>query len=253
MRKYSGFGDRLLMIFIYASLVVILILVVAPVLNVLANSFSAPSAVVAGKVSFWPVEFSLQGYQAVLRNSLIMTGFLNSVIYTLFGTMLNLTLTFLLAYPLAMDGFYGKKVFLGYFIVTMFFSGGMVPSYLLMKDLHLLDTRLSMIVTAGVSVYNTIIARTYMRTTIDPDLYGAAAIDGAGDGTIFLRIVLPLSKPIIAVFTMMFAVGHWNSFFGGLMYLRNRDYFPLQLVLRQILDCMAFVDIPNCNARSACV
>lgn len=234
-RYFSGPGNIILMTFIYLFLILSLLVIALPIVNVVASSFSSARAVVAGKVIFWPVDFTLDGYLAVLTHKLIMTGFLNSILYTAFGTFMNITLTLFAAYPLSRNGFMGKKFITGFYTITMFIGGGMVPNYLLMKNLHLLNTRWVMIIPAGVAVYNMIIARTYMRTSIPLDLYGAAEIDGCSDAQTFFRIVLPLSKPIIAVLALSFAVGHWNSYFGGLMYLTDEKTYPLQLVLRKIL------------------
>ncbi|NLC67625.1 MAG: carbohydrate ABC transporter permease [Clostridiaceae bacterium] len=233
--KYEGFGDNVLLIFIYFILLMVLLAILLPMINIVSSSFSSPKAVMAGKVSLLPVEFTLVGYEAVLSNKLIVSGFRNSFIYTIFGTIMNLSMTLFAAYPLSRDGFFGNKFFVILFTITMFFSGGMVPSYLLMKNLRLINSPLAMIIPSGVAVYNMIIARTYMRTSIPLDIYGAAEIDGCSDSGIFFRIVIPLSKPLVAVLVLMFAVGHWNSYFGGLMYLRDENLFPLQLVLRKIL------------------
>lgn len=235
LQKYEGFGDKVLVMFIYFTLFIVLLTILLPVLNIVSASLSSPKAVAAGKVSLLPVEFTLVGYEAVLTNRLMRFGFINSIIYTVFGTIMNLSMTLFAAYPLSRDGFFGNKFFVVLFTITMFFSGGMVPSYLLMRSLDLINTPLAMIVPSGVVVYTMIIARTYMRTTIPLDIYSAAEIDGCSDSGIFFRIVVPLSKPLIAVLVLMFAVGHWNSYFGALMYLRDENLFPLQLVLRKIL------------------
>lgn len=245
-RQFGGIWDRLLISGIYLLLSIILSVILLPLINIVSSSFSSPKAVAAGRVSLFPVEFTLTGYQAVFTNELIQSGFLNSIIYTVLGTLMNVSLTLLAAYPLSRDGFVGHKLLIGFFTVTMFVSGGIVPSYLLMRDIGILYTRWAMIVPSGVSVYNMIIARTFMRTSIPADLYGAAEIDGCSDAGTFFRVVLPLVRPLIAVLILLFAVGHWNSYFGGLMYLRDENMFPLQLVLRKILILNQF-DITKMN------
>jgi len=235
VKQFGGFGDIVLMFVIYVILIFFALVILLPLINVLASSFSSPSAVISGRVGLWPVEFNVRGYQAVLSNTLITTGFRNSLFYSVGGTFMNLSLTLLVAYPLSREGLYGKKFFIGIYAVTMFIGGGMVPNYLLMRSLGLLDTWMVMVIPSGAAVGQVIIARTFMRTSIHGDLYGAAEVDGCSEFRIFFQIVLPLTKPMIAVFILMFAVGHWNSFFGGLMYLRSDSLFPLQLVLRRIL------------------
>lgn len=235
LKQFGGISDGLTIGAIYIFLICILLIILLPVMNIVSSAFSSPSAIVRGRVNLLPVEFTLLGFRAALTHSLIVSGFMNSIIYTVLGTLMNLSLTLCVAYPLSRDDLVGKRIIIAFFTITMFISGGIVPTFLLMNSLGLLDTRAAMIVPAGVSVFNMIIARTFMRTSIPKDLLGAAEIDGCSDFGIFIKIVLPLSKPLIAVLTLLFAVGHWNAFFGGLMFLRNSDLFPLQLVLRQIL------------------
>ena len=235
LKQFGGVGDSLFMGTIYFFLILILVIMLLPMMNIVSSSFSSPRAIVQGRVGIWPVEFTLLGFHAALSNQFIISGFINSIIYTTLGTFMNLSLTLCAAYPLSRDSFVGKKLFIAFFTITMFISGGLVPSFLLMNSLNLLDTRAVMIVTAGVSVFHMIIARTFMRTAIPADIYGAAEIDGCSDAKIFFRIVLPLIKPLIAVMVLMFAVGHWNAFFGAMIYLRSDNLFPLQLVLRNIL------------------
>jgi len=235
LKQFGGISDAFTIGVIYLFLICILLVILLPIMNIVSSAFSSPGAIVRGRVNLLPVDFTLLGFQAALTHSLIVSGFMNSIIYTVLGTLMNLVMTLCAAYPLARENLPGKKIIIGFFVVTMFISGGIVPTFLLMNSLNLLDTRAVMIIPAGVSVFNMIIARTFMRTSIPADLFGAAEIDGCNDIGIFLKIVLPLSKPLIAVLTLMFAVSHWNAFFGGLMFLRSNELFPLQLVLRQIL------------------
>ena len=240
LRQFSGLSDNMLMGVIYAFLIFVLIVILIPIINIIASSFSSSKAVVAGKVTLWPVDFSLKGYQAVFNNRLIAGGFLNSLYYMVIGTSINLIVTMLAAYPLSHKSLVGRRAITFFFSFTMFFSGGMIPTYLVVKDLGMIDTVWAMVIPGAMSVYNVIIARTFMQNSIPYDLYESAMIDGCSYCKAFFRITLPLSKSVIAVLTLMFAVGHWNAYFGALMYLRTQSKFPLQLVLRQILVLNSF-------------
>lgn len=223
------------MIGIYVFLIAVLVVMLYPLIYVVSASFSSPSAVASGKVFLWPVEPTLLGYEAVFQNQKIVTGFLNSVFYLVVGTALNLVMTMLAAYPLSRKEFYGKKVVTAIFVFTMYFSGGLVPSYLLMKNLGLLDTRAVLIIPVAMSVWNVIIARTYLQNTIPDELFEAASIDGCTEIGFFLRVVLPLSKSIMAVLVLYYGVYHWNSYFNAMIYLKSPELQPLQIVLREIL------------------
>ncbi len=220
---------------IYVFLSAVLVIMLYPLIYVVSASFSSPDAVANGKVFLLPVDITTIGYEAVFQNQKIVTGFLNSVFYLVAGTALNLMMTMLAAYPLSRKEFYGKKLVTGIFVFTMYFSGGLVPSYLLMKNLGLLDTRAVLIIPVAMSVWNVIIARTYLQSTIPDELFEAASLDGCSEIGFFLRIVLPLSKPIMAVLVLYYGVGHWNSYFNAMIYLKSPDLQPLQIVLREIL------------------
>ena len=220
---------------IYVFLSAVLVIMLYPLIYVVSASFSSPDAVANGKVFLFPVDITTIGYEAVFQNQKIVTGFLNSVFYLVAGTALNLMMTMLAAYPLSRKEFYGKKLVTGIFVFTMYFSGGLVPSYLLMKNLGLLDTRAVLIIPVAMSVWNVIIARTYLQSTIPDELFEAASLDGCSEIGFFLRIVLPLSKPIMAVLVLYYGVGHWNSYFNAMIYLKSPDLQPLQIVLREIL------------------
>ncbi|WP_088547244.1 carbohydrate ABC transporter permease [Paenibacillus aquistagni] len=228
-------GDRIFIAGVYTFLSLVLLIVLIPLIYILSASFSSPQAVVTGKVTLWPVDFSLAGYKAVFNNPQIGTGFLNSLFYTVVGTLINVTLTIMMAYPLARKTFYGRNVFMIILVITMMFEGGLIPSYLVVKGLGLIDTRLAMILPGAFAVFQVIIARTFFQTSIPDELAEAAELDGCSDLRFIFSIVLPLSKPIIAVMTLMYAVGHWNAYFDALIYLRNPDIFPLQIILRNIL------------------
>lgn len=232
--KQSG-SDKLFLGVVYLFLILILIVILYPLIYVVSASFSSPSAVAEGKVFLLPVEPALIGYEAVFKNVKIVTGFLNSIFYLIAGTALQVGMTMLAAYPLSRKEFYGRSVISGIFVFTMYFSGGLVPSYLLVKNLHLLNTRAAVIVPVAMSVWNVIIARTYLQTTIPDELFEAASLDGCSIIGFFFRIVLPLSAPIIAVLVLYYGVGNWNSYFNAMMYLKSQNLYPLQLVLREIL------------------
>ena len=211
------------------------LIVLYPLIYVVSCSFSSTTAVLTGRVRLFPVDFSLKGYQAVFSTNSVLIGYRNTIFYTFFGTIFNLALTVLAAYPLSRKDFYARNAIMFFFAFTMFFSGGMIPSYLLVKSLGLVNKPIVMIVLGGVSVYNVIVTRTFMESNIPFELYEAAEIDGCSDIRFMFAILLPLSQAVLAVMVLFYAVGHWNSFFNGLLYLSDKEYYPLQLVLREIL------------------
>lgn len=228
-------GDRIFDVFVYVILGAGFILVAYPLLFVLSSSFSDPQAVVSGKVWLFPVKPTLQGYVAVFKNSQIVTGFMNSLFYMVVGTTLNIVMTVFAAYPLSRKELQGRSVVTLYFVITMFISGGLIPSYLLVKNLGLLDSRWALIIPAAMSVWNVIITRTFFQATIPQELYEAAQLDGAGDFRFLASIAIKLSAPIIAVMALYYGVGHWNTYFSALIYLKSPELFPLQIILRSIL------------------
>jgi multiple sugar transport system permease protein/putative aldouronate transport system permease protein len=219
----------------YVILSLFLAAVLYPCIFIVSASFSSTEAVVSGRVWLWPVDPGLQGYRAVFENKAVWRGFLNSIYYTGVGTFCNVCLTVIAAYPLSRRDFVGRSVFMFLFVFTILFSGGMIPTYLLVKQLGMLNTVWAMILPSALSVFNVIITRTYFQTTIPNEMLEAAQMDGCSDIRFLRRIVLPLSGPILAVITLFYAVGHWNSYFNALLYLNDRSLFPLQLVLRGIL------------------
>ena len=198
------------------------------------SSFSSPHAVNAGKVFLWPVEPTLEGYKAVFKHNLIGSAYVNTFIYTVSGTMLNLFMTFIAAYPLSQKNLPFRDFFMFLFTFTMLFSGGIIPNYLLINQLGMNNTRLAMILPSAISVYNMIIARTFIQQ-IPTSIQEASTIDGCTDFQFFIRMVLPLSKAVIAVLALYYAVDHWNAYFDAFLYLSNRKLYPLQIVLREIL------------------
>ncbi|MBP1933297.1 carbohydrate ABC transporter permease [Ammoniphilus resinae] len=228
-------GDRIFTIVNYIGLTIFMIMVLYPLIYIVSASFSSTKSVISGEMWLWPIEPTLDGYKAVFEHHLIWSGFLNSLFYTVFGTLINVIMTLLAGYPLSRKDLYGKNFIMFLFVFTMFFSGGLIPTYILVKDLGLLDTRWAMLLPGALAVWNVIITRTFFQVTIPDELLEAAKIDGCSDFTFITKIVLPLSAPIIAVISLFYAVGHWNQFFQALIYLKDPQLFPLQLVLRDIL------------------
>jgi len=219
----------------YVILTLFLVAVAYPLLYIVSASFSSAQAVTSGRVWLWPVDVTLDGYHAIFQHPLLVRSFFNSLYYTLAGTVISVTLTVLAAYPLSRKDLYGRGVIMFLFLFTLLFSGGLIPTYLVVKDLGMLNTRWAMIIPSALSVYNMIITRTYFQTAIPDELLDAARIDGASDFRFLWNVVLPLSGPIVAVNALFYAVAQWNQYFAALIYLTNQDLWPLQLVLREIL------------------
>lgn len=234
MKIREAVVDRLFLGVVYTFLAIVLIVVLFPLLHVLSASFSSPAAVTSGKVWLWPVNFSFVGYQAVFKNSDILVGFGNSLYYTVVGTLVNVAFTVMLGYPLSRKTFYGRGLMMFIIVFTMFFDGGLIPNYMLVKSLGLINTRWAMIIPGALAVFQVIIARTFFQS-IPEELAEAAEMDGCSDMRFFLQVVIPLSKPILAVLCLMYAVGHWNAYFSALIYLKDNSMFPLQIILRNIL------------------
>ena len=189
----------------------------------------------AGKVFLWPVDFSLDGYQTVFHNSQVLTGFKNSFLYTFVGTVINVTLTMCAAYALTRIEVPGINKIMFLFTFTMFFGGGIIPNYILVRNLHLMNTMWAMVLPGAISAYNLIIARTFIQSNIPKELHEAAEMDGCGDIKFFLKIVLPLSGAVIAVLVLFYGVANWNSYFNAMLYLNDKDKYSLPIVLKQIL------------------
>jgi putative aldouronate transport system permease protein len=227
--------DKLFQFLLYLLSGIMLIIVIYPLFFVVIASFSDPSAVAGGDVWLWPKGFTLDGYRELFRHSEIWIGYKNTVLYTLIGTFVGLAVNISAAYALSRKDLVGRKFFTILFIFTMFFNGGLIPTFLTIRDFHLYDTFLVMVLPFSVSVFNIIVARTFFQNNIPSDLYDAARIDGCGNLYYFFKIVLPLSKAIIAVIGLWTAVGMWNSYFNALIYLKDSARYPLQLILRNIL------------------
>jgi putative aldouronate transport system permease protein len=220
---------------IYVLLTLVLIATLYPLIFIVSSSFSSPAAVSGGHVWLWPVEPSLIGYRAVFHNGQILTGYANSLFYTVFGTMISIVLTTMIAYPLSRRTFFGRSGLMVFIVFTMLFSGGLIPTYLVVKAVGLIDTRWALLLPNAIWVWQVIIARTFFQTNIPDELAEASEIDGCSDIRFILQVVLPLSKPIMAVLALMYAVGQWNAYFDALIYLKTSHLYPLQLFLRSIL------------------
>ena len=245
-------SDKILYSVVNTILIAFTLCVLYPLIFIVSSSLSSGAAVSTGLVVLWPVDFSLEGFKAVFTYRRIWMGYGNTIFYTVVGTVINVFLTLITAYPLAMPRFQFKRGYLFLFTFTMFFSGGLVPSYLLNTALGMNNSRWVMLIPGAISVYNLIVTRTFIQNTIPTELLEASQIDGCSWTGYFVRIVLPLSKAIIAVITLYYAVGHWNSYFSAMIYLTDRELHPLQLVLREILieNSMEVTDVALETARA---
>ncbi|MCP4406048.1 MAG: carbohydrate ABC transporter permease [bacterium] len=228
-------ADRMFNIINYSGLTLALIVVLFPLIYIVSASFSSSDAVISGRVWLLPVEFTLDGYNAIFKHRLIWSGFGNSLVYASVGTLVNVVMTLLAAYPLSRTNLVGRSVIIFLFVFTMMFAGGIIPSYLLIKNLGLLNTRWALIIPDAIAIWNLLITITYFRTTIPQELLEAAQLDGCSDFQFVANVVLPLSKSIIAVIALFYAMQHWNQYFPALLYLKDQHLYPLQLVLRDIL------------------
>ncbi len=235
VKLYRTLPDRILLGCIWAMLIFIMVVILVPVLFIIASSFSDAKAVSAGRVFLWPVDFSLAGYQVIFQSPNIVRAFANSVAYTAVGTVVSVSLTLLAGYPLSRTDLRIRGFVMFLFTVTMFFSGGMIPTYLVVSKLKLIDSFWAMILPSAMGVWNVILIKTYIQSSIPGEIYESASIDGCSDWKYFIQMVIPLSKPIIAVMILLYAVGKWNDFFSGLLYLNDVNKQPLQLLLRNIL------------------
>lgn len=233
--------DRMLNVAVNIFLFLALVIIAVPMLNIIASSLSSSEAVISGRVFIWPVEASLNGYKAVLQEKSVMVGYYNTLIYTVFGTVINIFFTLIAAYPLSRDDLPGKPWLMFLFTFTMMFGGGLIPTYLLNKSLGLVNNRLVMMIPNAISVYNMTVVITYFKNSIPGELLEAAHIDGCSDIKYFYKIAVPLAKPVIAVITLYYAVGHWNAFFDAMIYLNEKTKYPLSIALRDILVSSKFM------------
>jgi ABC-type glycerol-3-phosphate transport system permease component len=228
-------SDKIFYVVDYLVLSVAGILVLLPLLNVFSNALSDPQSVLAGRVMLWPRRFTFQTISRMLSYRYIINGYLNTFFYAGAGTVINLIMTVLCAYPLAQPDFRGRGFFAILFAFTMMFGGGMIPTYIVIKNLGLINTRWVMLLPGALVVWNMILCRTFFQNTIPREMYESAELEGASDMRVLVAVVLPLSAPILAVLTLFYAVGHWNSYFNAMLYLSKRELFNIQLILQNAI------------------
>ncbi|WP_455615698.1 carbohydrate ABC transporter permease [Eisenbergiella sp.] len=262
MKKFRSYSinDKIFYIITGFLLTAFFIIVLYPCIYVVSASFSSGSAVEAGRVILWPVDFSLEGYKAVFHTPSVWIGFRNSLFYTIAGTLINIFVTMIAAYSLARPDLPGRNGIMLFFTFTMFFSGGMITGYMLVRSLHILNTIWAMLIPGALGVYNLIIARTFIESNIPTELLEAAQMDGCSDIRFFASIVLPLSKAVIAVLVLFYGVSHWNSYFNAMIYLNDKELYPLTIYLKEILmasqidpSTVADPELQNQIARMAAV
>ena len=228
-------GDRIMDTTINVIMFLLFLVVLYPLVYVVSSSFSSGDAVFNGKVILWPVDFSTYGYEIVLKFPKVWVGYKNTIINTVLGTVMNVFTTTLVAYPLSRKEFQGKGFYMFIFMFTMWFGGGLVPTYILMSDLGLINNRMAVLLTGLVSISNMVVMRSFFRSSIPGDLHDAARVDGISDIGYLVKIVLPLSKAIFSVVTLYYAVAHWNAYFSAMIYLRDPSMMTLQQVLKDLL------------------
>jgi multiple sugar transport system permease protein/putative aldouronate transport system permease protein len=250
-----SYSDKMFYAVSFVLLTLVFLMVLYPCVFVLSASFSSGSAVQSGKVVLLPVEFSTSGYQAVFRNSVVWTGFMNSMFYTAVGTCMNIVVTMAAAYALSRPDLVGRNGIMLFFTFTMFFNGGIITNYLLVSNLGLLNTRWAILLPGLMGVYNMIVARTFIQNNVPIELLEASQMDGCCDIRYLLSVVLPLSKSVIAVLVLFYGVAHWNTYFNAMIYLQDRKLFPLTIFLKEILISgqidPATVSDPELQARIA--
>lgn len=242
--------DRIVDAVVWCISLLVLLAVLYPLVYILSSSLSEPNEVALGNVTLLPKGFTLEGYAYILDYDDIWTGYRNTIFYTLAGTLLNLACTLPAAYALSRKDMFGNGFFTALFAVTMFFSGGLIPTYLVYKQLGLVNTVWVMLLPGLVTMWNAVVCRTYFQTSIPWELQEASKIDGCGDIRLFACIILPLSAPIIAVMAMFYAVSHWNAYFNAMIYLSDKALYPLQLFLRSILLLDTMNELIGADAES---
>ena len=228
-------SDKIYGVFSHIIILLVMVILVYPIWAVVVASFSDPTELYKSSFHFWPETVTLDSYKLVFRDDSFLTGIWNSVKYTAVGTFINVILNICAAYPLSKRNFKGQSLLMKLFTFTMFFSGGIVPTYILINKMHLIDSFWVMILPSAIGTFNVILMRTYFQTNIPQELEDAASVDGCTNFKFLIRIALPLSIPIIVLVALYYGVGHWNDYFTAMMYLTKRQLYPLQLVLREIL------------------
>ena len=235
MKIKNPMEDRILYFVVYTVIILFLLVILYPIIFIISASFSEGSEVQLGRVYLWPVKPTLEGYRAVFSHRNIMTGYRNTILYTLGGTLINVVVTVLCAYPLSRRDMPIRGFFVFLFVFTVFFGGGLIPTYLLVNSLGMVNTFWALLIPGAMSVYNMIITRTFFQNGVPHELLEASQIDGCSDARYFFSILLPLSQAVISVISLYYAVAHWNSYFSALIYIRDKQLQPLQLILRSIL------------------
>ena len=231
----SDLSDKIFYLFIYVFLGFLALVILYPLYFIIIASISDPDAVLGGDVILFPVGITLSGFEAILHRSDVWLGYLNTIIYTALTVVLSLVVTVPAGWALSRKQLLGKKFFMIYFIIPMFFGGGLIPFYNVMSQLNLINTPWAVILPSILSVWNLFMTRTFFESSIPDGLVEAARIDGASEFRIFFSLVLPLSKAILAVMALYYAVGQWNSYFNAMIFLQDENLYPLQLILREIL------------------
>ncbi len=239
-RKYQfknfSLDDKIFYTIVYATLTLFFILVLYPCIFTVSSSFSSGPAVQNGQVILWPVDFTVDGYLTVFNNKDVWIGYRNTIFYTVVGTCVQLAYTFTCGYAMSRRDWYGRDALMTFFGLTMFVSSGLIPRYIMYSNLGLVNNILVEIFPGAFSIWDMIVCRTFISTSIPKELLEATQMDGGSDLKYYFNIVIPLSKPVIAVCALNFAVGHWNSYFGPMIYLHNRNLYPLQIFLKDILN-----------------
>ena len=233
--KIKNKQDRFFYFLCYTMITILTLIVLYPIIYIVSASFSNSDMVVQGKVWLWPVDFSVEAYRIILNRSEIWVGYRNTIIYTVLGTFINVAITLMCAYPMARKNLRGRGPIMFIFSFTMMFSGGMIPNYILVRELGIMNTTWAMVLPGAMSVYNMIVCRTFIETNIPDEMLEAAQIDGCTNTQFFFRMILPLSKAIIAVLVLWYGVSHWNAYMNAFLYLREKDRYPLQIFLKEIL------------------
>jgi putative aldouronate transport system permease protein len=235
VREYAGVSDYIFRAVIVIVSLLAFIVVAYPMYFIVIASISNSTLVNTGQVLLYPKDINFYGFKQVFQDGRVWTGYRNTLMYTLAGTLLNLLVTIPASYALAVKTFKPRKIIMPLFVFTMFFGGGMIPTYMVVKSLHLVNTPITLVILGAVSVYNVIVTRTFIQSSIPYEFYEAAVLDGCGHFRYFLKVVVPLSRAVISVMLLYYAVGHWNEYFNALLYISSESLKPLQMVLRTIL------------------
>lgn len=237
-----GISDKTFNAIVTIVVTIWALIVLYPLIYVVSSSLSSGDAVTSGKVLLFPVEFSLKGYELVFQNKQVWSGYANTIFYSVMCTLINLTYTIMIAYVLARKSFQGKGIVTLLYLITMWFSGGMIPKYILVSSMGMVNSRWGYVLMTGMSVSNMVVMRTYFQSSIPGEMLEAAKVDGCTDIRYLLKIAIPLAKPVIAVITLYYLVGNWNSYMDPLIYLRKAELKPLPLILHAMLQNTAKID-----------